>query len=36
MTSHQWTHHTLALAYARGILSAKQVAEFIALYRGMK
>jgi hypothetical protein len=36
MTNHQWTHRTLARAYAKGILSAQQVAEFIALYRGMK
>jgi len=36
MTSNQWTHYTLTRAYARGILSAQQVAEFIALYRGLK
>jgi hypothetical protein len=36
MTNHQWTHKTLATAYARGILTAQQVAEFIAIYRGLK
>ena len=36
MTNHQWTHYTLTRAYARGILSAQQVAEFIALFRGLK
>lgn len=36
MTNTNWTHYTLARAYARGILSAQQVAEFIALYRGLK
>jgi hypothetical protein len=36
MTREQWTHYTLTRAYARGVLTAKQVAEFIALYRGLK
>jgi len=36
MTNHQWTHYTLARAYARGFLSAQQVAQFIALYKGLK
>jgi hypothetical protein len=36
MTREQWTHYTLARAYARGVLTAQQVADFIALYRGMK
>jgi hypothetical protein len=36
MTNNQWTHKTLATAYARGILTAQQVAQFIALYRGFK
>jgi hypothetical protein len=36
MNREQWTHYTLARAYARGILSAQQVAQFIALYKGLK
>lgn len=36
MTNHQWTHYALARAYAKGILTAQQVAEFIAIYRGLK
>ena len=36
MTAHNLTHYTLARAYARGILSAQQVAQFIALYKGLK
>ena len=36
MTQNNWTHYTLARAYARGILSAQQVAQFIALYKGLK
>lgn len=36
MTAHQWTHYTLARAYARGILSAQQVAQFLTLYKGLK
>ena len=36
MTNNQWTHYTLTRAYARGILTAQQVAEFITLYRGLK
>ena len=36
MTNQQWTHYTLARAYGRGIMTAQQVAEFIALYRGLK
>jgi len=36
MTQNNWTHYTLARAYARGILSAQQIAQFIALYKGLK
>jgi hypothetical protein len=36
MTNNQWTHYTLARAYARGILSAQQVAEFLTIYKGLK
>jgi hypothetical protein len=36
MTNQQWTHHTLAKAYGRGIITASQLRELLALYRGMK
>jgi hypothetical protein len=36
MTAHNWTHYTLARAYARGILTAQQMAQIIALYKGLK
>jgi len=36
MTNNQWTHYTLARAYGKGIITAQQVAEIIAIYRGLK
>jgi hypothetical protein len=36
MTAHNLTHYTLARVYARGILSAQQVAEFLTIYKGLK
>lgn len=36
MNNYQRMNYSLARAYAKGILSAQQVAEFIAIYRGLK
>ena len=36
MTNHQWIHHVLVKAYGREIITAQQVAELLALYRGLK
>jgi hypothetical protein len=36
MTNNQWTHYTLTRAYARGIITAQQLAGFLTLYKGLK
>ena len=36
MTQTQRFHYTLTRAYGRGLVSAQQLAELVAIYRGFK
>ena len=36
MTSYQRFHYSLTRAYGKGIITAQQVAEMVAIYRGLK
>jgi hypothetical protein len=36
MTAHNLTHYTLARAYARKEISAKQLTALLAIYKGFK
>jgi hypothetical protein len=36
MTQTQRFHYTLTRAYGRGLVSAQQIAELVAIYRGFK
>jgi hypothetical protein len=36
MSNYQRFHYSLTRAYGKGIITAQQVAEMIAIYRGLK
>lgn len=36
MTNNQWTHYTLAKAYGKGVITGKQLADILTLYKGLK